>query len=235
MFRRIAATALLVVTHAAFATAQTSEFHIDKKSITVSVTRSVSVLADTATLTISYENDADDPKLAYAQSDEEAGKIIRDLRHAFSNLRIESTKLTLSQADAGSNSAIRSSRSKLIREWTVRVPAIDVDKLNSLAIIARATRISGLIWSLADRSNCQKQAEDKAAAYLTAYANELASNQKRKLGKEISRTNAVRLPAFSILGEISDDLPATSDPTSTTILPGLLRCEASLTVTYEFH
>jgi uncharacterized protein len=177
------------------ASAQTIQVNKDNRTIAITATASVIVMADTATVHIGFIAYGPDKDSAYSNGSTLSNAIVKALTTAgVPSNTIESENQNVSPAQFYENekltAAERSMRQfQVTQSWTVRTNASDAAKTLDIAVKAGANQSGQIDWSLKDENAPQAEAAAKALQRARTVAGEMASGLSVKLGNLIYASN----------------------------------------------
>ncbi|MEI9981282.1 MAG: SIMPL domain-containing protein [Edaphobacter sp.] len=177
------------------ASSQTIQVNKDNRTIAITATASVIVMADTATVHIGYIAYGIDKDSAYANGSNLSNAIVKALTAAgVPSDTIESENQNVSPVQEYQvhdlTAAEKSMRQfQVTQSWTVRTNAADAAKILDIAVKAGANQSGQVDWSLKDENAPQAEAAAKALQRARAVAGEMASGLNVKLGNLIYAGN----------------------------------------------
>jgi uncharacterized protein len=193
---QISALALAVaVTAPAPSQAQTIQVNKDNRTIAITATTSVIVMADTATVHIGYIVYGPDKDVAYAAGSTLSNAIVKALTASgIPSDAIESENQNVSpvqdyQIDKLTPAEKAQRKFQVTQSWTVRTNAADAAKTLDLAVKAGANQSGQIDWSLRDENAPQAEAAAKALQRARSVAGEMAKSLNVKLGALIFASN----------------------------------------------
>jgi uncharacterized protein len=193
---QICALALAVaVTAPAPSQAQTIQVNKDNRTIAITATASVIVMADTATVHIGYIVYGPDKDAAYAAGSTLSNAIVKALTASgIPSDAIESENQNVSpvqdyQIDKLTPAEKAQRKFQVTQSWTVRTPADDAAKTLDLAVKAGANQSGQIDWSLKDENAPQAEAASKALQRARTVAGEMAKGLNVKLGPLVYASN----------------------------------------------
>jgi uncharacterized protein YggE len=196
---RFAAVALTTAVLAATATAQsdapTIQVNKDNRTIAITATDKVIVLADTATVHIGFIAYGPDSDAAYATGSSLSNAIVKALTSAGApSDTIESENQNVSpvqeyQVDKLTPAEKAQRKFQVIQSWTVRTNASDAARVLDLAVKAGANQSGQIDWSLKDENAPQAEAAAKALQRARTVAGEMAKGLNVQLGALIYASN----------------------------------------------
>jgi uncharacterized protein YggE len=180
---------------AATATAQTIQVNKDNRTIAITATDKVIVMADSATVHIGFIAYGPDKDAAYAAGSTLSNAIVKSLTTAgVSNDVIESESQNISpvqdyQIDKLTPAEKAQRKFLITQSWSVRANAADAAKILDLAVKAGANQSGQIDWSLKDENAPQAEAAAKALQRARIVATEMAKGLDAKLGALIYASN----------------------------------------------
>ncbi len=166
----LCAAAITVVTQA---NAQAIQVNKDNRTIAITATDRVLVMADTATVHIGFLAYGPDSDTAYATGSRISNAIVKALTSAgIPSDTIESENQNVSpvqeyQIDKLTPAEKAQRQFQVTQSWTVRVPADNAAKTLDLAVKAGANQSGQIDWSLKDENAPQAEAAAKALQHAT--------------------------------------------------------------------
>jgi hypothetical protein len=167
----------------------------ENRSIAITATDSVIVMADVATVHVGFIAYGIDHDSAYAAGSKVSNAVIDALKAAGVPAdEIESENQNLTEVQAFQlNQLPPEEKAKrkweLAQSWTVRTNAADAAKVLDIAVKAGANQSGGIDWSLKDENAPQAQAAAKALQRAKTVAEEMAKGLNVKLGALIFASN----------------------------------------------
>jgi uncharacterized protein len=193
---RFLALALTFTLLAAIQTpAQTIQVNKDNRTIAITATASVIVMADTATVHIGFIAYGPDKDSAYANGSTLSNAIVKALTAAgIPSASIESESQNVSPVQEYQvhdlDAAEKSLRKfQVTQSWTVRTNAADTAKTLDIAVKAGANQSGQIDWSLKDENAPQAEAAAKALQRARSVAGEMAGGLNVKLGPLVFASN----------------------------------------------
>ncbi len=187
--------ALCAFTIAAKVNAQTIQVNRDNRTIAVTATDRVSVLADTATVHIGFVAYGPDSDTAYANGSRVSNAIMRALTAAgIPRETIQSENQSLApfqnfQVDR-LTPAERAQRQFMVNQsWTVRTRADNAAKVLDIAVKAGANQSGQIEWSFRDEHAPEAEAAAKALKSARTQAEQMATSLNTKLGALLFASN----------------------------------------------
>jgi uncharacterized protein YggE len=184
---------MAVITPAAIA--QTIQVNRENRTIAITATDRVSVLADTATVHIGFIVFGPDSDWAYATGSRLSNAIIKALTDAeipAAAIQSEAQNISpvpdfqierLTPAERGQR------RFQVTQSWTVRTPADDAAKVLDQAVKAGANQSGQIDWSFKDEHAPEAEAAAKAMKSARAQAGQMATSLNAKLGVLLFASN----------------------------------------------
>jgi uncharacterized protein YggE len=189
------AAALATAPSQAQTVAQTIQVNKDNRTIAITATDKVIVMADTATVHIGFIAYGPDSDAAYATGSRISNAIVKALTAAgVPSDAIESENQNVSpvqeyQIDKLTPAEKAQRKFQVIQSWTVRTPADDAAKILDLAVKAGANQSGQIDWSLKDENTPQAEAAGKALQRARIVASEMAKGLSVKLGALLYASN----------------------------------------------
>ena len=183
------------VATAAPSRSQDIQVNKDNRTIAITATDKVIVMADTATVHIGFQAFGPDEKSAYATGSRISNAIVKSLTGAgVPSNAIESENQNVSpvqeyQIDELTPAEKAQRKFQVVQSWTVRTPAADAAKILDLAVKAGANQSGQIDWSLKDENAPQAEAAAKALQRARTVAGEMAKGMNVKLGALIYASN----------------------------------------------
>jgi uncharacterized protein len=185
------ATAALAFT----AQAQTVQVNSANRTIAITATDKVTVLADIASVHVGFIAYGPDSDAAYANGSRLSNAIVKALTTAgIPNDAIESENQNVSpvqeyQVDKLTPAEKAQRKFQVTQSWTVRTNAADAAKTLDLAVRAGANQSGQIDWSLKDENAAQAEAAAKALQRARTVAGEMAKSLNVKLGPLLFASN----------------------------------------------
>jgi uncharacterized protein YggE len=192
---RLAPYALCATFFAMTAHAQTIQVSKDNRTIAITATDKVLVVADVATLHIGFIAYGPDSDSAYAAGSRTSNAIVKALTAAgVPNESIESENQNVSpvqdyQIDKLTPAEKAQQKFQVTQSWTVRTNANDAAKVLDLAVKAGANQSGQIDWSLSDENAPQSEAASKALQRARTVAADMAKGLDAKLGALLYANN----------------------------------------------
>jgi uncharacterized protein len=180
---------------AMMAPAQTIQVSKENRTIAITATDKVLVLADVATLHIGFIAYGPDSDSAYAAGSRTSNAIVKALTTAgVPNDSIESENQNVSpvqeyQIDKLTPAEKAQRKFQVTQSWTVRTNANAAAKVLDLAVKAGANQSGQIDWSLKDENAPQSEAATKALQRARTVAEEMAKGLNAKLGTLLYASN----------------------------------------------
>jgi uncharacterized protein len=184
---------MAVITPAAIA--QTIQVNRENRTVAITATDRVSVLADTATVHIGFIVYGPDSDWAYATGSRLSNAIMKALTDAeipAEAIQSETQNISpvpdfqierLTPAERGQR------RFQVTQSWTVRTAADDAAKVLDLAVKAGANQSGQIEWSFKDEHAPEAEAAAKAMKSARAQAGQMATSLNAKLGALLFASN----------------------------------------------
>jgi hypothetical protein len=218
-----------------FLTAQTIQVSKENRTIAITATDSVIVMADTATVHIGFIAYGSDKDAAYAAGSGVSNAIMKALTGAgVPSDAIESESQNVSpvqefQIDKLTPTEKSQRRFQVSQSWTVRVNASDAARALDLAVKAGANQSGQIEWSLKDANSPQAEAAGKALQRARTVAGEMAKGMNVKLGVLIYASNETQAePPRPLMKAMNGAMAMAAAPPPLAINPR--RIEKSATV-----
>jgi uncharacterized protein YggE len=176
-------------------TAQTIQVNPSNRTIAITATDKVIVMADTATVHIGFIAYGPDSDAAYATGSRISNAIVKSLTSAgIPSDAIESENQNVSpvqeyQIDKLTPAEKAQRKFQVVQSWTVRTPADNAAKILDLAVKAGANQSGQIDWSLKDENTPQAEAAGKALQRARTVASEMAKGLNVKLGALLYANN----------------------------------------------
>jgi uncharacterized protein YggE len=167
----------------------------DNRTIAITATDSVTVMADVAMVHVGFVVYGVDHDSAYAVGSKSSNAIVDALKAAgVPSDAIESENQNLAEVQpyqlTGLADAEKAKRKWVLSQnWTVRANAADAARILDLAVKAGANQSGQIEWSLKDDNAPQAQAAGKALQRARSVAEEMAKGLNVKLGVLIFASN----------------------------------------------
>ena len=192
---RLSVLGICVTAIASAAVAQTIQVNKENRTIAVTATDKVTVLADTATVHIGFIVYGPDSDWAYATGSRLSNAIIKALTDAeIPADAIESENQNISpvqdyQIEKLTPAEKGQRRFQVTQSWTVRTAADDAAKVLDLAVKAGANQSGQIDWSFKDEHAPETEAAAKALKGARAQAGQMATSLNAKLGVLLFASN----------------------------------------------
>ena len=192
---RLATLALATAVLAVAATAQTVQVNSGNRTLAITATDKVMVLADTASVHIGYIAYGPDSDAAYANGSRLSNAIVKALTSAsVPTDAIESGNQNVApvqeyQIDTLTPAEKAQRKFQVVQSWTVRTNAADAARILDLAVKAGANQSGQIDWSLKDENASQAEAAAKSLQRARAIAGEMAKGLNVKLGSLLYASN----------------------------------------------
>lgn len=177
------------------ASAQTIQVNKENRTIAITATDRVKVLADTATVHIGFIAYGPDSDTAYANGSRLSNAIVKTLTDAgVPSDAVESENQNVSpvqeyQVDKLTPAEKAQRKFQVTQSWTVRTNANDAAKVLDLAVKAGANQSGQIDWSLKDENAAQSEVAAKALQRARTVAAEMAKGLNAKLGVLLYASN----------------------------------------------
>jgi hypothetical protein len=174
---------------------QAIQINKDNRTIAITASDKVIVMADTATVHIGFIAYGPDSDAAYVTGSRLSNAIIKSLTAAgVPSDAIESENQNVSpvqdyQIDKLTPAEKAQRKFQVTQSWTVRTPADDAAKILDLAVKAGANQSGQIDWSLKDENSPQAEAAGKALQRARTVASEMAKGLNVKLGALLYANN----------------------------------------------
>jgi uncharacterized protein len=175
--------------------AQTIQVNKENRTIAITATDKVTVLADTATVHIGFIAYGPDSDAAYANGSHVSNAIVKALTAAgVPSDAIESENQNVSpvqeyQTDKLTPAEKAQRKFQVTQSWTVRTNADDAAKILDLSVKAGANQSGQIDWSLKDENAAQSEAAAKALQRARTVAAEMAKGLNANLGVLLYASN----------------------------------------------
>ncbi len=192
---RLTALALISGAVALMANAQAIQVNKENRTIAVTATDKVVVMADTATVRIGFIAYGPDSDSAYTAGSTLSNAIVKALTaQVFPNDAIESENQNVSpvqefQVDKLTPAEKSLRKFQVTQSWTVRVNAADAAKTLDIAVKAGANQSGQIDWTLKDENAAQAEAAAKALQRARTVAGQMAAGMSVKLGSLVFASN----------------------------------------------
>jgi hypothetical protein len=178
--------------------AQTIQVSKENRTIAITATDKVTVLADRATVHIGFIAYGPDSDAAYANGSRLSNAIVKSLIAAnVPNDAIESENQNVSpvqeyQIDKLTPAEKAQRKFQVMQSWTVRTVAADAAKILDLAVKAGANQSGQIDWSLKDENAPEAEAAGKALQRARTVASEMAKGLDARLGALLYASNEIQ-------------------------------------------
>ena len=175
--------------------AQTIQVNKENRTIAITATDKVTVLADRAMVHIGFIAYGPDSDAAYANGSRISNAIVKSLIAAnVPNDAIESENQNVSpvqdyQVDKLTPVEKAQRKFQVTQSWTVRTAAADAAKVLDLSVKAGANQSGQIDWSLKDENAAEAEAAGKALQRARTVATEMAKGLDAKLGALLYASN----------------------------------------------
>ena len=171
---------LAIPTHA-----QNIQVNRENKTVAVSVTKSVEVQPDYASVQIGYRNRGPEQASVYEENGHHAEKIISALLAAgVKKEDIQTQGLDLARVDDQEQDKDKSKEPlfEATQTWAVRAPIGSAQNVVDRAVAAGANTVSDVQWAVADPDSLDARAREAAMANARQVADEMAKSLGGKAG-----------------------------------------------------
>jgi uncharacterized protein len=175
--------------------AQTIQISKENRTIAITATDRVLVMADTATVHIGFLAYGPDSDVAYAAGSRISNAIVKALTAAgVPSDAIESENQNVSPVQSYQQEKLTPAEKaqrqfQVTQSWSVRVPADDAAKTLDLAVKAGANQSGQIDWSLKDENAAEAEAAAKALQRARTVAYQMANGMSVKLGALLYASN----------------------------------------------
>ena len=216
-----------------------AQFHVSgEKTIEVSATEKIEVIAEIATLKIGCQNQAATKDAAYAENTRIANKVIQALLDAgVPKQAIETETLNLEQEqDRYGVKPNQPPKYLASQKWQIRAEASEAQKIVDIAVAAGANQIENVEWSVKEPSQLEAKAYAAALRRAKSIAEQTASQTGLKLGEIVSIVNSTS--SSNRFGRVNAGgfafaMVAGPKVAMLKLQLGMVEHEASVTVTYS--
>lgn len=180
--------------------AQTIQVNKENRTIAVTASDKVTVMADAASVHIGFIAYGLDSDSAYANGSRVSNGIVKALTSAgVASDDIESENQNVSpvqeyQVDKLTPAEKAQRKFQVTQSWTVRTAANSAAKVLDLAVKAGANQAGQIDWNLKDENVAQAEAAAKALQRAKAQAEEMAKSLNARLGVLLYASNEVEGP-----------------------------------------
>jgi len=194
-------TSVLAMTLAALAStcgAQTIQVNKENRTIAITATDKVTVMADQATLHIGFIAYGPDSNTAYANGSRVSNAIVKALTGAaIPKETIQSENQQVSpvqpyQLEKLTEAQKAQRQFQVTQSWTVKTAANDAAKMLDLAVKAGANQSGQIEWGFKDENAPDAEAAAKALKRARAQAEQMATSLNAKLGSLLYASNEVQ-------------------------------------------
>ncbi len=192
---RLSAVALAATLLPLPISAQTIQVNPANRTIAVTATDKVTVMADTATVHVGFIAYGPDSDAAYATGSRISNAIVKALTASgIPSDAVESENQNVSpvqeyQIDKLTPAEKAQRKFQVVQSWTVRTQADDAAKTLDLAVKAGANQSGQIDWSLKDENTPQAEAAAKALQRARTVAAEMAKGLNVKFGPLLFASN----------------------------------------------
>src|SRR5260370_439429 len=213
---RLSAVAVFAAALAATASAQTIQVNKENRTIAVTSTDKVTVLADTANVHIGFIAYGPDSDGAYANGSRTSNAIMKALTAAgIPKETIESENQNLAPVQNYQleklTPAEKAQRQFVVNQsWTVRTPADNAAKVLDIAVKAGANQSGQIEWSFKDEHAPEAEAAAKALKGSHTQTEQMAGSLTAKLGGLLYASTEVQAaPIHPLIRCMSAPMPLT--------------------------
>jgi len=216
-----------------------ARFHVSgEKTIEVSATEKIEVIAEIVTLKIGCQTQAATKDAAYAENTRIANNVIQALLEAgVPKLAIETETLNLEQdQDRYGAKPNQPLKYLLSQKWQIRSEASEAQKIVDIAVAAGANQIENVEWSVKEPSQLEAKAYAAALSRARSIAEQTASQTGLKLGEIVSianSTSSINRFGRAYAGGLEFARVAAPKVAMLKLQLGMVEQEASVTVTYS--
>jgi uncharacterized protein len=235
-FLRLTALALTSGALALTAAAQDIQVNKENRTIAITATDKVIVMADTASVHIGFIAYGPDNDSAYAAGSRVSNAIVKAVTSAgVPGDAIESENQNVSpvqefQIDKLTPTEKAQRKFQVVQSWTVRTSADDAAKILDLAVKAGANQSGQIDWSLKDENAPQAAAAAKALQRARSVAAQMAAGMNVKLGALIYASNQTEAEPPRPLMKVMNNAMAVAAPPPAPLAINPRRIEKSATV-----
>jgi uncharacterized protein YggE len=216
---RLSALTLAAALTTASSLSQTIQVNPANRTIAITATDKVIVMADTATIHIGFIAYGPDTDAAYATGSRLSNTIVKALTTTgVPSDAIESENQNVApvqeyQIDKLTPAEKAQRKFQVTQSWTVRTPADDAAKILDLAVKAGANQSGQIDWSLKDENTPQAEAAAKALQRARAVATEMAKGLNVKFGPLLFASNETQAqPPVPIMRAMAASPTAKAEP-----------------------
>jgi hypothetical protein len=218
--------AILATAAPAQSVGPTIQVNRENRTIAITATASVTVMADTATVHIGYITYGPDKDAAYASGSSLSNTIVKALTtsgvpsDAIQSENQNVAPLQEYQVNQLTPTEKAQRKFQVTQSWTVRVNAADASRILDLAVKAGANQSGQIDWSLKDENAPQAEAAAKALQRARTVAGEMAKGLDVKLGALIFASNETQSePVRPLMKSMSVNAPMPAPPPPLAINP----------------
>lgn len=220
------------------ASAQSERQISGERTIEVSATEKIEVIAEIATIKIGCQNQAATKDAAYAENTRIANKVIQAMLDAgVPKEAIETETLNLEQEQDRYGVKPNQPLKYLAgQKWQIRAQASEAQKIVDIAVAAGANQIENVEWSVKDPAQLEARAYAAALKRAKGIAEQTASQTGLKLGEIISIVNSTNSNGRFDRALGGAMMFAMLEAPKTAMLKlqvGMVEHEASVTITYS--
>lgn len=208
-------TAVLVAAVPASTFAQTIQVSKENRTIAITATDKVVVMADTASVHIGFITYGSDSDSAYANGSRTSNAIVKALTSAgIPNDAIESENQNVSpvqeyQVDKLTPAEKAQRKFQVTQSWTVRTNASDASRVLDLAVKVGANQSGQIDWSFKDENAPQAEAAAKALQRARTQAEQMAKSLNSRLGALLYASNETEAaPPRPLMRSMAGSAPA---------------------------
>jgi uncharacterized protein YggE len=216
---RLSALILAIALLAHPLSGQTVQVNAANRTIAITATDKVIVMADTATVHVGFISYGPDSDTAYATGSRISNAIVKSLTAAgVPNEAIESENQNVSpvqeyQIDKLTPAEKAQRKFQVVQSWTVRTPADDAAKILDLAVKAGANQSGQIDWSLKDENAAQAEAAAKALQRARTVAGEMAKSLNVRFGPLLFASNETQAePVRPLMRGMSASVAVKAEP-----------------------
>jgi len=190
--KRIVWFFLLLATWTLPAQAQDIQVSRENRTVAVSVTKTVEVSPEFASVEIGYSNRGREQSSVYEENGRQTEKVINALLAAgVKKEDIQTETLDLGPADESSREEGKEKESlfEATQTWTIRAPLGSVQKVVDHAVAAGANKVSEILWLVSDPNALDVKARQQAVVQAQQVAEEMAKSLGGKLGNLLYVSN----------------------------------------------
>ena len=171
--------------------AQTIQVSKDNRTIAITTTDEAEAVADRAAVSIGFTTYGVDQDQTYADASKISNAVMKSLKDAgIKPEAIQSTEQNLSAIDDNDKARYsKGIRFVCSQGWTVTVPADAAADTLHLAITAGANNSGNINWQLADDSNLEGEAAEKALVHARQIAERMTKGLHATLGPLVYASN----------------------------------------------